>query len=159
VPYDFTLSCALPASPEVIYDAWLDSEAHSAMTGAEAKMSTEVGANVSAWDGYITGKNLELIKGERIVQSWRTSQFSDSDPDSIISVTLAPLESGARLTLHHQRVPDGQTSYEKGGWEDYYFKPMKEYFANKTKRAAPEASRPHSASLPYDKAGGGAARR
>ena len=36
--YDFKLSCTLPASPQDIYDAWLDSATHSAMTGAGAKI-------------------------------------------------------------------------------------------------------------------------
>jgi len=131
VTYDFKLSCSLPASPETIYETWLDSRGHSAMTGGKAKMSKKVGAEVSAWDGYITGKNIELVKGRRIVQSWRTNQFSPADPDSVITVTLALAKTGARLTLHHAKVPDGQTSYEKGGWQDHYFKPMKEYFAKK----------------------------
>ncbi len=132
--YDFELSCTLPASPEAIYEAWLDSAAHSAMTGAEATASKEVGAEFSAWDGYIVGKNLELVPGQRIVQSWRTSEFGDEDPDSTITVTLTPIEAGARLTLSHSNVPDGQTSYEKVGWRDYYFEPMKAYFAQKAPR-------------------------
>jgi uncharacterized protein YndB with AHSA1/START domain len=130
--YDFKLICTLPAPPEVVYEAWLDSKGHTAMTGGEAKMSKRVGAAVSAWDGYITGKNIELVKGRRIIQSWRTTQFTEADPDSIITVTLAPTKTGSRLTLHHAKVPDGQTSYEKGGWQENYFKPMKDYFA-KTK--------------------------
>jgi activator of HSP90 ATPase len=131
VTYDFKLSCSLPASPETIYETWLDSDGHSAMTGGKAKMSKKVGAEVSAWDGYITGKNIELIKGRRIVQSWRTTQFSAAASDSVITVTLAPSKTGARLTLRHSKVPDGQTSYEEGGWQDHYFTPMKEYFAKK----------------------------
>jgi uncharacterized protein YndB with AHSA1/START domain len=131
VTYDFKLSCTLPASPEAVYEAWLDSKAHSAMTGGQAKMSKKVGAEISAWDGYINGKNIELVKDRRIVQSWRTSQFGDEDPDSVVTVTLAALKTGARLTLHHAKVPDGQTSYEKGGWQDHNFKPMKDYFAKK----------------------------
>jgi uncharacterized protein YndB with AHSA1/START domain len=129
--YDYKLTCTLPATPEEVYDAWLDSKAHSAMTGAYAKMSKRVGAEVSAWDGYITGKNLELVEGKRIVQSWRTSEFDEADEDSIITVTLAPAKTGALLMLHHAKVPDGQTSYEKEGWRDSYFAPMKEYFSRK----------------------------
>jgi activator of HSP90 ATPase len=128
VSYDFKLSCTLPAPPQAVYDAWLDSAAHGAMTGAGATASTEVGAAFSAWDGYIVGKNLELVPGKRIVQSWRTSQFGADDPDSTITVTLAPIAAGARLTLLHEGVPDGQTSYERGGWRDNYFEPMKAYF-------------------------------
>ena len=81
MPYTFTLTAAIPASPREIYEAWLDSLGHSEMTGGEASMSDVVGADVSAWDGYISGRNLELIPGERIVQSWRTSEFADEHED------------------------------------------------------------------------------
>ncbi len=129
--YDFKLTCTLPAPPEAIYEAWLTSAAHSAMTGGEAKASKTVGAAFSAWDGYIVGRNIELVPGKRIVQSWRTSEFGPDDSDSTITVTLTPVKAGARLTLSHRNVPDGQTSYEKGGWQDNYFAPMKAYFARK----------------------------
>ncbi len=79
--YDFELSCTLPASPEAVYEAWLSSAAHGAMTGAKTKASKRVGAAFSAWDGYIVGKNIELVPGKRIVQSWRTSEFGADDPD------------------------------------------------------------------------------
>ena len=141
--YDFTLFCALPASPEAVYDAWLDSAAHSAMTGSEARIGKHVGDRYSAWDGYIQGATLELAPGRRIVQSWRTTEFGATDPDSTIVVDLEPTRTGTRLTLTHKGVPDGQTSYEKGGWRDFYFAPMKAYFASKKKAkasAAPKAT-------------------
>ncbi len=126
--YDFELSCTLPASPEAVYEAWLSSAAHGAMTGAKTKASKRVGAAFSAWDGYIVGKNIELVPGKRIVQSWRTSEFGADDPDSTITVTLTPVEAGARLTLSHRNAPDGQTAYENEGWREFYFEPMKAYF-------------------------------
>ncbi len=79
--YTFTLSEIIPAPPAAIYDAWVNSRAHSAMTGSKATQSPRVGANVSAWDGYISGTNLELVPGKRIVQSWRTTKFTDADPE------------------------------------------------------------------------------
>ena len=79
--YNFKLVTTIPATPEAIYDAWLDGAAHSAMTGAEATASDKVGASFTAWDGYIHGRNIELVKGRRIVQSWRTSEFSDGEPE------------------------------------------------------------------------------
>ncbi len=78
MPYTFTLTTTIPASPEEIYQAWLDSLAHSEMTGGAANMSEQIGAEVSAWDGYISGRNLELVPGERIVQSWRTANLPTS---------------------------------------------------------------------------------
>ena len=127
--YDFELSCTIPATPEAIYKAWLDSAAHSAMTGGEAEASNQLGAPHSAWDGYVTSKNLEFAPGTRIVQTWRTSQFAVDDPDSTITVVLTPVKTATKLTLTHRGVPHGQTSYQKHGWRDHYFEPMKAYFA------------------------------
>ena len=140
--YDFKLTCALPASPAAVYEAWLDSAAHSAMTGAAAVLGKCVGDPYSAWDGYIVGATLALTPGERIVQSWRTTEFDATDPDSRIVVELEPTRTGTRLTLTHSGVPDGQTTYQNGGWRDFYFAPMKAYFEdrkNRDKAASPRA--------------------
>lgn len=136
MPYTYTLTSILPASAQEIYDAWLDSLAHSAMTGGEATTSDEIGAEVSAWDGYISGRNLELVPGERIVQSWRTTEFTDEHGDSIVTVTLEDADDGTVLTLVHSNVPDEQRSYEESGWESKYFEPMKVYFDNLKQAAA-----------------------
>ena len=133
--YDFKLSCDLPAPPQAVYDAWLDSAAHSAMTGSEAKLGKRVGDRYTAWDGYISGKTLELAPGRRIAQSWRTTEFNSKDPDSTIVVDLEPTKTGTRLTLTHRGVPDGQTGYENGGWRDFYFAPMQAYFENGKKKS------------------------
>ena len=87
----------------------LDSLVHSEMTGGKASMSDEIDAEVSAWDGYITGRNLKFVPGERIVQSWRTTQFTDEREDSIITVTLEEVEGGTLLTLAlHDVLPCSQ---------------------------------------------------
>jgi hypothetical protein len=106
------------------------------MTGGKAEMSDRVGAEVTAWDGYISGRNLELVPGQRIVQSWRTSEFTDEHADSVIIVTLENAGDGTLLTLVHQNVPDDQKSYEEDGWQSNYFEPMAAYFAERKKSAA-----------------------
>jgi uncharacterized protein YndB with AHSA1/START domain len=130
MPFSFTLSDTIPATPRRIYDAWLDSDGHSAMTGGGATASLLEGAAFTAWDDYISGRNLVLQPGRRIVQSWRTTRFTPADADSQIEVLLEQIEGGTRLTLHHTDVPDGHTGYQDGGWQDHYFEPMKRYFIN-----------------------------
>jgi uncharacterized protein YndB with AHSA1/START domain len=125
----FTVSGFLPATPRTVYDAWLDSRAHSAMTGARATASTWVGGRFSAWDGYATGENLELVPGKRIVQSWRTADFADADPDSRIALTLKPVKGGTKLILLHTRLARGN-GY-KSGWQEFYLAPMHAWFAAK----------------------------
>ena len=114
--------------PSVIFNAWLDSEEHSKMTGGEARCSNQVGGTFTTWDGYITGKNLALTNDKEIVQSWRTSEFGENDEDSKLTITLTELDNGTELRLRHSNIPKGQTQY-KQRWIDHYFTPMKEYFA------------------------------
>jgi len=140
--YAYTLTTTLPASAREIYEAWLDSLAHTEMTGSEAIMSDEVGDEVAAWDGYISGRNLELVPGERIVQSWRTSEFTDAHEDSIITVTLEEVADGTLLTLVHSKVPEDQKSYEEGGWQVHYFEPMKDYFGKRKRAGKAKAANP-----------------
>jgi activator of HSP90 ATPase len=127
--YDFEVSDTVPGTPDAVYEAWMSSEGHTAMTGAEAHVDPKVGGAFDAWDGYITGHTLALEPGRRIVQSWRTSEFTDEHDDSQIEVLLEPVEEGTRVTIRHTNVPDGQLGYEQGGWQDSYFDPMHEYFS------------------------------
>ena len=127
---EFTVSDVIPATPDAIYAAWLSSADHTGMTGAKrAEAGAAVGDRFTAHDGYISGKNLVLEPGRRIVQSWRTTKFTAADPDSQIEVTLDPVAGGTRVTLVHSNVPDGHTGYQDGGWQRSYFDPMKRWFA------------------------------
>lgn len=74
------------------------------------------------------------------MQSWRTRQFTDEHEDSIITVTLEEGEDGTLLTLVHSNVPEGQRSYEQGGWQEHYFEPMKQYFARRKRTGISAAS-------------------
>lgn len=129
--YDYELVDIIPASPHAVYEAWMSSEGHTAMTGSDSTIEAREGAPYEAGEGYITGRTILLEPDRRIVQTWRTSEFSDSDPDSEIEVRLEPVEGGTRLRLLHRNVPDGQLQYEQGGWQDNYFEPMKEYFSGR----------------------------
>jgi uncharacterized protein YndB with AHSA1/START domain len=126
---EFTISTILPASPEKVFRAWLSSDGHSAMTGSPANVEPRVDGTFTAWDGYITGKTLELKPYTRIVQAWRTSEFPDESPDSRLEILLEPTKKGSKLTLIHSNIPPDQADSYEGGWEDNYFKPMKVYFS------------------------------
>jgi uncharacterized protein YndB with AHSA1/START domain len=126
--YEFTISDVLPATPQAIFEAWMSSEGHGEMTGGTAEIDPRVGGAFTAWDGYITGRTLVLEPGRRIVQAWRTSEFQPADHDSELEVLLEKVPEGAKITLHHSQIPDGQSGYEQG-WRDNYFDPMREYFS------------------------------
>ena len=123
----FRLIKIFSVEPEEIYKAWLDSSLHSQMTAGEANCSNKVGDAFTAWDGYISGKNIELIENQKIVQKWRTTEFDDNDEDSTLTIELNKISEGTELILSHSNIPKGQTQYEQG-WIDHYFTPMKDFF-------------------------------
>jgi len=116
--------------PKQIYFAWLDSKSHTQMTGSEAFADAKVKGRFSAWEGYISGVTIELVPNKKIVQQWRTTEFPDDSPDSMLEINLEEIKEGTRLILKHSDIPDGQSEAYKQGWKDYYFEPMKEYFTN-----------------------------
>jgi activator of HSP90 ATPase len=125
------MSITLPLPAEKLYEAWLNSKEHSAFTGTEAKASARVSGKFTAWDGYITGKNLELVHNKKIVQSWRTSEFPENAPDSILEVTFEEKNAKTKLSLYHHGLQKGDAKKYTSGWKDFYFEPMKEYFGMK----------------------------
>jgi uncharacterized protein YndB with AHSA1/START domain len=139
----FEIWTVVPASPEAVYAAWLDAIAHSAFTGQPATVEPSVGSRFTAFGEYIEGTNRELEPGRRILQSWRTTEFSADDPDSLLEVVLEPHEEGTRLTLRHSEIPEGQGDRYEGGWQEHYFEPLKRFFQPKkaaTKKTAPRRS-------------------
>ena len=125
------VSAVIPAPPPAIYKAWLSGKEHSAMTGSAAKATAKVGGAFTAWDGYISGKNLELKSPGRILQSWRSTEFPADAPDSHLEILLKETKGGTKVTLIHTAIPQGQGTSYKQGWIDHYLAPMKEYFSRK----------------------------
>lgn len=125
---ELTLTVELNADTTKLYQSWLNSETHEAMTGGEANCSDTIGSDYSAWGGYITGRTLELVENTKIVQSWRTTEFDSTDEDSIIEVHFERIDNGTRLTLQQSNIPAGQKEKYAKGWQEHYFAPMKEYF-------------------------------
>lgn len=117
------------ASPERVFDAWVDGDAHAAMTGGAATSDPRVGGRFTAWDGYITGAHAVLERPRRIVQRWRTSRFPADAPDSTLEVLLRPVAEGTEITLRHGDIPDGQGAAYAQGWVDHYLAPMRAHFA------------------------------
>lgn len=128
----FEVSTFFPnISAERIYRAWLDSQEHSGFTGSPAQVDPAVGGEFTAWDGYISGKNIELKPFHRIVQAWRTTEFPKGSPSSQLEIKIEDVDEGAKVTIIHIGIPDGQSEDYRQGWEEFYFEPMQHYFSSK----------------------------
>ena len=122
---DIKQTASFKASPHEVYDALMDSKKHSTFTGSAATISRKVGGNISAYDGYIEGKNLELVPNEKIVQSWRGSDWPEGH-FSKVTFVLHKTSTGTKLSFLHEDVPAEFYKDIRQGWIDYYWAPMKE---------------------------------
>jgi uncharacterized protein YndB with AHSA1/START domain len=82
------------ASPKEVYRAFLSSKDHAEFTGSEAKCSARVGGRFTAWDKYISGKNVQLVVGKKIVQEWKTSEWPEGYGPSILKISLKKKDGG-----------------------------------------------------------------
>ncbi|MEO7109978.1 MAG: SRPBCC family protein [Polyangiaceae bacterium] len=136
------------ASPEVVYRALTDAKTHSAFTGAAAKIGAKVGGAFSAWNGYIKGRILELVPGEKIVQAWRTKDFPREYPDSNLEIRLTPESGGTRLRLLQTNVPEMSVENYHSGWQSRYWQRLRAWLATLPQLELPFGVSPAKRSRP-----------
>lgn len=143
------VSGVVHAPAERIYQAWLSSIEHTAMTGSRATVEGNVGGRFTAYDGRIEGAMVELEPGRRIVQRWRSTDFPAEAGDSLLEVRFEPIDNGTRVAFVHSEIPEGQGTLLEEGWRKYYLEPMDRYFASTlmTSRFGEEAFETESPAL------------
>lgn len=117
-------SVTFEASAHEVYEALMDSKKHSMFTGSEVQMSRKVGSKFSVYGGDIQGVNLELVPDQKIVQSWRYSDWPEGHYSKAI-FSLKEVSVGMRLNFTQSGVPEEFYDDISQGWRDYYWEPMK----------------------------------
>jgi len=112
--------------PHEVYEALMDSKKHAAFTGGKASLSRAVGGRISAYDNYITGKNIKLVPDKTIVQDWRAVDWPEGTL-SRITFEFTAVPEGTRLDFTHADVPEGTEEEFTQGWIENYWEPMKRY--------------------------------
>ena len=118
-------------APKVLYELYMNAKKHSAATGALAKINSKEGSKYSAHGGYITGKNLQLVKDSLIVQSWRAQGWDKEDLDATFILRLEPKGKDVILHVVHANLPDKQAAGIAKGWFAHYWEPWKKFLAGK----------------------------
>ncbi len=114
-----------------LYDLYMDAEKHSRIIGDTVKITDKEGTSFKAYNTYITGKNLQLIKDTLIVQSWRADDWDDEAIDSTFIIKLESKGKDVVLKMTHANVPEKQAQGLKKGWNDFYWKPWKDHLKRK----------------------------
>jgi uncharacterized protein YndB with AHSA1/START domain len=88
-------------------------------------MSDKVGGEFSTDAGQVTGVNVDLVPGRRLVQAWRRKDFPEGIY-SMAAITLAPIPGGGtELVLTHRGVPKDLLDQIEDYWRFVYWAPMR----------------------------------
>lgn len=123
-------SVTLKASPHEVYEALMNSKKLSQITGSKASISRKVGGKFTAYDGYCTGVNLELIPDKLIVQKWRASDWPNGHYSTLV-FDFIHTRNGSHLAFRQSEIPVKHFDEMKKGWIEFYWNPMKSYFEKK----------------------------
>jgi len=93
-------------------------------SGEEAEMEEKEGSEFSLFEGSISGMNLELVPGKKIVQEW---YFGD-DVESIVTILLHPKGEHTSLELRHTNIPDEDYDDIVDGWNEVYMYRLMEFY-------------------------------
>ena len=124
-------SIELPATADKLFEMYLDSTTHSAITGLDASVSAENGSDFQAFGGLLTGKMLQVVRPRLIVQAWRSVSFHETDPDSLLILSFTDEGPNGRIDLVHLDVPDHDYDGVTRGWDEKYFEPWRVYLENR----------------------------
>jgi activator of HSP90 ATPase len=119
------------ASPLEVYEMIMDSKKHQSLSGEKASISKKVGGKFTAWGSHLSGINLALKPGRKIVQAWRATGWWP-DHYSIAIFDINKVKGGAKLKFTQIGIPPNRYSGHYRGWIETYWTPMKEVFAKGT---------------------------
>lgn len=102
----------------------MDPEQIEGWGAGPAKMDDQVGTEFQLWGGDIHGKNLEIVKNQKLIQDW---YGGDWPHPSKVTINLTKENETTRVELNHENIPDKEVSEFEDGWNRYYFGAIKEY--------------------------------
>ena len=126
---NIVLAASFAATPDNLFDTYLDARSHSAFTGAPAVVESRAGTPFSAFDGILSGTILHVEPKRLIVQTWRSKNWPADALDSVLVLSFWPQQDGARIELVQVNVPDEDFAGVSQGWEKYYWTPWRAYLA------------------------------
>jgi activator of HSP90 ATPase len=118
----------IKASRQRIYEALLDSKQFAAFTGMPAEIDRQPGGGFSTFGGLISGRNVELVPDQRIVQAWRPTDW-DAGVYTLVKFELKDWATQTKLILDHTGFPEGNFRHFDSGWYLRYWEPLRKFLA------------------------------
>ena len=94
-----------------------------AIKQSPAAISPHAGGAFALFGSYITGRFIELISNELVVQAWRVGSWNPGIY-SIARFQLTAHGAGTKIIFDHTGFPVGQAEHLAEGWQDNYWDPL-----------------------------------
>ena len=125
------MAASLPATPDTLFDMYLDAETHASFTGMPVTLERHAGGVFRAFDGMLSGKILHIEPKTLIVQTWRSANWPLTAMDSVLTLSFLAAEEGTRIELVQANIPEEDFAGVSHGWEKYYWTPWRAYLIGK----------------------------
>jgi activator of HSP90 ATPase len=135
----------LAAAPERVYAALTDAKQFQQivlLSGAvksglvkptqAAQIAAQAGGAFAIFGGFVTGRQIELLKDVRIVQAWRPGDW----PAGVYSIARFELRkegAGTLLVFDHSGFPAGAAEHLAEGWEMNYWQPLAKFLESQAR--------------------------
>jgi len=127
-----SMTASVNASPSEVFDALTDPRKIRKWSGQSGRVEATVGGKFEMFDGWVTGKVLSYHRGKTISYTWHAADWDNEVRPSIVKFSLSPSRTGTKISLKHSGLPDQKSRKEhKGGWTEFVFDPLKEFFGSK----------------------------
>lgn len=110
-----------------LFFCFVDVNRVRAYAGSDAKISSEKGGTFSLFGGSVTGENLEVEPGKKLIQKWRFNSWP-KDVYSTVSMEFIQKDSKVVLKLKQTGIPSDELEHTKEGWSVNYFHRIKGVF-------------------------------
>ena len=120
-------SVRLPAPASLLFDMYMDESQHAAFTGHPVTIDEKSGSEFRAFDDMLSGTILMVVRPRLIVQSWRSVNFDEQDPDSTLILSFEEQGEDGRIDLVHLDVPESDYDGVSNGWDKFYWGPWRDY--------------------------------
>jgi len=118
-----------PVPPERIYELLTDAARFSTLVDRRGRGGTTEGAWFSLFGDQVEGRQIELVRPERVVQAWRLSEW-EQGVYSIVRFTLTSEGAGTRLVLDQEGYPSDLHAALNDRWGPLYFEPIAAHFSD-----------------------------
>jgi activator of HSP90 ATPase len=124
----YTKKFDVTATPKQVYTMWVTPAYHGAVTKSLASIIPKEGGDIRLWSGAVTGNFIELQQDQRILQTWRTVDFSHLEKPSILLLEFQKQLQNCRIRIEHSEIPNHLYPQFEFAWEEFYIPRIIHFF-------------------------------